>query len=671
MLKLTIDIETHCDLDLTKVGVYRYVEHASFEVLWLAYEWNHDGDVVQLDVKQNDYKDTLRDWLTNPQYMKYASNAPFEVVCLSAWLGIPHLWEQWRCSQIRTAYLGLPFKLEKSAQVMGLPEQKDRSGKLLINYWSKPCNPTKVNGGRTRNLPHHHPEKWQQFGNYCGQDVRTESQGDVYCDRFGDLPALEWEYWQLDQRINDRGVPMDLEFVQACSEINKEHADRALVEFRNICGLGPKQTEAFKQWIFDRTGVLLTSIDKEFFKDFVPEEWPDEVANALQVRQLASRADKYGAFLRSVCADNRVRGTLQFYGANRTGREAGRIVQPQNMVKNSDNSGYIKAMAERLGVSYAAVEAVVGSSLRTAREAVLKRLVDVLYKDVPAIVGSLVRTAIKAPPGRMLAVCDFSAIEARVISWLAGEDWQLEVFRGDGRIYEATASRMFGVPVEQITKGHPLRAKGKVASLALGYEGGALALIKMGALREGLTEAELDPIKIAWRLANPNIKKFWKLLRDVAIWVIERRSSYVLRLKYTSLTFTYDRGYMFITLPSGRKLSYYGARVEEGAKGKRITYYGLNDQKQWVKLDTYGGKLAENVTQAIARDCLFISMLEMDRRGLEIIMHVHDEVVAECDEDKAAGTLKVMEDVMLISPMWAKDLPLVGDGFVSDIYRKD
>lgn len=671
MLKLTIDIETYCNLDLTKVGVYRYVADPSFGVLWFSYQFE-GGPIEQLDVYNNDYRETLRQWLTDPNYIKYSHNAPFEVVCLSAWLEIPHLWEQWRCSQVRVAYMGLPFKLEQAGKPMGLSEQKDRKGKLLINYWSKPCPPTKTNGGRTRNLPHHHAEKWQAFGNYCGQDVRVEVAGDKYCDRFGDLPDLEWQYWQLDQRINDRGIPVDREFVLACSRVNAEHVERARSEMERICGIAsPKALDQIKAWILSRTGVKLTSIDKEFYKDFVPEEWPDDVARVLELRQLASRADKYSAFIRAICPNDRVHGTLQFYGANRTGREAGRIVQPQNMVKNKDNADSVAAVAKRLGVPYGKVLELVGSSLRTAREAVLKGLVDVLYDDPLAVVGSLVRTAIKAPAGRALAVCDFSAIEARVISWLAGEDWQLKVFRGDGRIYEATASRMFNVPVEQISKGHPLRAKGKVASLALGYEGGAGALITMGALREGLTEAELDPIKVAWRLANPNIVAFWKQLRNAAIWAIERKSRYVLRLKYTSLTFTYDRGYLFITLPSGRRLSYHGAQVEQGPRGKRITYYGINDQAQWVKMDTYGGKLAENITQAIARDCLWVSMLEMDRRGLEIIMHVHDEIVCECDEEAAPGILKVMEDVMLVSPHWAKDLPLVGDGFTTDIYRKD
>lgn len=668
--KLHIDIETYCDLDLKKVGVYRYVSHPSFAIIWLSYQFD-DGMTLRVDLTASPVPPFVRVALEDPDVTKYAHNAPFEVVCLSEWLGFKLEWSQWRCTLVQAAYLGLPLGLDQVAKVLRLSNQKDAKGKALIKYWSTPCKPTKTNGGRTRNLPEHHPEKWEEYGQYNEQDVVVEVDIDEYCERFPDLPPVEWQYWAMDQRINDRGVYIDREFVEAAIATNDEYQRGVLIEMESICGVdSPTKLQQLKDWIFERTGERLGSIDKEFYKDFRPEEWPDDVARVLELRQLASRASvsKYDTILRYATDDDRVRGILQFYGANRTGREAGRAIQPQNLKKNKDNDAQLAAEAKRLGVSVAAVRRVVGSSLLTAREAVRKRLADVLYDDVPEVVSQLIRTAICAPAGRTLPVSDFSAIEARVVSWLAGEDWQLDVFRGDGKIYEATAARMFDVPVESIGKGSDLRAKGKVASLALGYQGASGALITMGALREGLTEEELPAIVNAWRKANPNIKSLWNKVQAAARHVIEKKTAYTLKLKYTSLRFSFERGYLFIQLPSGRRLAYYGAEVNKG----RITYWGVDQiKKTWVKMDTYGGKLVENITQAVARDCLFDSMLRMERAGVEIIMHVHDEIVAECDEAEGPAVLEVMENIMAVSPLWAKGLPLKGDGFVTPIYRKD
>lgn len=675
MTVLHIDVETYCDLDLKKVGVYKYVEHHSFDMLFLSFQYD-DGEVVRLDIKSGDTLPSRLVWdLTDPRVMKLAHNAPFEVVTIRKFFGIALVWTQWRCTLVQAAYLGLPLGLGQVAKVLRLDDQKDTKGTALITYWSKPCKPTISNGGRTRNLPEHNPEKWELYGLYNEQDVRTEAAVQRYCEASPDLPPVEWFYWELDQRINDRGIYIDREFVEAAIRESSEYQIQVFAEMQSICGIdSPKKLQQLKEWIYKESGVALAKLDKEFYKDFDPTEWPDNVARVLELREAGSRAsvDKYDAMMRYLNEDSRVRGILQFYGANRTGREAGRAIQPQNMKKNFDNDGQLAGEAKRLGVSVAAVKSVVGSSLETAREAVRKGLASVLYDDVTSVVGMLVRTAMCAPEGKTLAVSDFSAIEARVVSWLAGEDWQLDVFRGDGKIYEATASRMFNVPLEEITKGSPLRAKGKVASLALGYQGGAGALITMGALREGLTEEELDPIKDAWRMANPCIVALWSKVNKAAKHVIEKRTSYKLILKYTSLTFSYERGFLFITLPSGRRLSYYGAKVEQGPKGARITYWGVDQmRKTWVKMDTYGGKLVENITQAVARDCLFDSMLRIDKAGIDIVLHVHDEVVAECDADRGDETLATMESIMAVSPLWAKDLPLRGDGYVTVIYRKD
>lgn len=674
-MKLHLDIETYCDLDLKKVGAYRYASDPSFDIVLVSFQYE-GGPVVRIKLLEGEqWPQYLVDDLADPAVIKYAHNAPFEVVCLSRYLGFDLDWSQWRCTLLQAAYLGLPLGLDQVGKILNISEQKDARGKLVMKYWSSPCKPTKTNGGRTRNMPADNPEKWEVYGQYNEQDVRAEVEVAAFCERFPDLPPVEWLYWQMDQRINDRGVYIDREFVEAAIAVNLEYQAEVYAEMKSICGIdSPKKLQQLKDWIFERTGERLASLDKEFYKDFRPEEWPEDVARVLELRQLGSRAavDKYDAMLRYIGGDDRVRGILQFYGANRTGREAGRAVQPQNMKKNFDNDGQLAKEAKRLDVPVAAVKARVGSLLETAREAVRKGLADVLYDDPTEMVAMLVRTAICAPEGRTLPVSDFSAIEARVVSWLAGEDWQLDVFRGDGKIYEATASRMFSIPMDEITKGSPYRAKGKVASLALGYQGGAGALITMGALREGLTEDELDPIKVAWRQANPNIVKLWKKVNEAAKYAIERRTSYTLVLKYTKLVFRYDRGFLFITLPSGRRLAYYGAKVEQGAKGPRIIYWGIDQvKKTWVKMDTYGGKLVENITQAVARDCLFDSMLRMDKAGIEIVMHVHDEIVAECDEDKGVETLELMENIMAVSPLWAKDLPLRGDGFVTKFYRKD
>lgn len=670
--KLHIDFETFCALPLTgqkAVGTFRYCQHESFEILMMSYSW--DGvNYHHLDFTRGD-EIPFEVWgaLTDPTVLKFAHNAAFEIACLRYGWGVDVDPSQWRDTMIMAAYLGLPLALEKVGAVLRLTHQKDARGKALIKYFCEPVkNPRKKDGYRRRNLPEHAPDMWAEFCEYNVQDVRVECAIDKYCERYPPVPLIEWNYWALDQRINEAGVTIDVEFVEAAIASNNEFQKRTHDEIRRLTGIdNPNSTDQLKAWLLEE-GFEIDSLNKDFFLDVNLEDYPPHVARLFELRQLASKASisKYGKMLMYLCDDGKNHGLFQFYGANRTGREAGRGVQPQNLKKTFSNADQINAIAKRLQLTEDGVRLVVGDALETAKEAVRLGLADVLYSDVPDIISKLVRTAIVPAKGNAFAVCDFSAIEARVIAWLAGEDWVLDVFRTHGKIYEATAANMFNVPFESVTKGSDLRAKGKVATLALGYQGAVGAMLTMGALREGILEEEIPALVKAWRRANPNIVKLWKKVESAVKHVLEKKTRYTLKLPYTSLTFSYERGYLFIELPSGRRLSYYGAKL----RGNKICYYGL-DQKTggWVMQDSYGGKLVENITQAIARDCLFDAMYRM--RHFDIRMHVHDEIVAEAERLLAEAVLEEMEQIMGVSPVWASDLPLRGDGFVSNFYKKD
>ena len=518
----------------------------------------------------------------------------------------------------------------------------------MITYFSKPCRPTKANGERTRNLPEQAPEKWEAFKEYNRQDVRTEQEIYRYLTRFPGLSEREWEYWRLDQVINGTGIRIDRELVEAAIVANSAFTEIVREEIVRLTGVeNPNSLPQLKRWIEDQTGEPVGSLNKEELGDALKSEFlPADVRRVLELRQLSSKTSvsKYDAMLSYACSDDRVRGLLQFYGANRTGRWAGRGVQVQNLKRT------------------------LKKGIETAREAVRKGVADLLYDDLPEVLSRLIRSALVAREGYLLAVSDFSAIEARVIAWLAGEEWVLDVFRTHGKIYEATAANMFGVPIEMVTKGSALRDKGKVSTLALGYQGGAGALVKMGALRAGLNEAELPALVRSWRAANPHIVKFWHDIEQAAKHVILHKTQHLLRRPYCSLRLAYDRGYLFIELPSGRRLAYYGATVENG----KLSYWGIDQtRKTWAKTDTYGGSLTENITQAVARDCLAAAMLEMHREGLSILMHIHDELVVEVAAGRAAETLERMNEIMKIAPAWAEGLPLKGDGYVSPYYKKD
>lgn len=647
MKHLHIDIETYCDLDVSDVGVYRYAEDNSFKIILFAYSF--DGEPVTVIDCSNGESIPARVWkaLTDPSILKIAHNANFEYVCIETYYGVGLDLKQWFCTMIAAAYLGLPLGLDKVGQVLGLSEQKDARGKSLITFFCKPCKPTKKNGGRTLNLPEHDPEKWDDFKEYNAQDVRTEKQVYEYISRFPGLPEEEREYWILDQIINATGITVDREFIEAAIETNKRFTKDVHDEIVNLTGVdNPNSLPQLKRWLFQELGYEVHSLGKDYLNDAIDGALlPGHVERVLRLRQFASKTSiaKYDTMLAYAQKDGRIRGLLQFYGANRTGRFSGRGVQVQNLKRTLKRG------------------------LLTAREAVVKDIADLLYDDVPDVISKLTRTALVASEGCSLVVSDFAAIEARVVAWLAGEDWVLDVFNTHGKIYEATAANMFNVPLEMITKESDLRAKGKVATLALGYQGGAGALITMGALREGLDEAELPALVSAWRSANPRIVKLWREVEGAAKHVIKNKTSYVLRKPYCSLRFIYDRGYLFIELPSGRRLAYYGASVDKG----RLSYWGIDQTKKiWCKTDTYGGSLVENITQAVARDCLCNAMKRMYEALIKIVCHIHDEVVVEVCDGEAADTLHRMNKIMAISPVWAKDLPLLGDGFISKYYKK-
>lgn len=652
MKHLHIDIETYCDLDVSDVGVYRYAEDDSFKIILFAYSF--DGEpVTVIDCSNDEYPGEsipARVWkaLTDPSILKIAHNANFEYVCIETYYGVGLDLKQWFCTMIAAAYLGLPLGLDKVGQVLGLSEQKDARGKSLITFFCKPCKPTKKNGGRTLNLPEHDPEKWDEFKEYNAQDVRTEKEIYAYVSRFPGLPEEEREYWILDQIINATGITVDREFIEAAIETNKRFTKDVHDEIVNLTGVdNPNSLPQLKRWLFQELGYEVHSLGKDYLTDAIDGALlPKHVERVLRLRQFASKTSiaKYDTMLAYAQKDGRIRGLLQFYGANRTGRFSGRGVQVQNLKRT------------------------LKKGLLTAREAVVKDIADLLYDDVPDVISKLTRTALVASEGCSLVVSDFAAIEARVVAWLAGEDWVLDVFNTHGKIYEATAANMFNVPLEMITKESDLRAKGKVATLALGYQGATGALITMGALREGLDEAELPALVSAWRSANPRIVKLWREVEGAAKHVIKNKTSYILRKPYCAIKFSYDRGYLFIELPSGRRLAYYGASVDKG----RLSYWGIDQTKKiWCKQDTYGGSLVENVTQAVARDCLCDAMKRMYEALIKILMHIHDEVVNESKDADAPATLERMNKIMAVSPVWAKDLPLKGDGYISKYYKKD
>ena len=642
--ELSIDLESFSDVDLIKCGVYAYADSPAFEILLFAYSFD-GGETQIIDLAQGEKLPAeVEEAIFDVSVTKTAYNANFERTCLSKHFGryIPP--ESWHCSAVQAAMLALPRSLEDVGRVLGLDEQKMKEGKELIRYFCVPCKPTKANGGRTRNLPCHAPEKWELFKTYCKRDVDVEKSIRRKLHNFP-IPESEMELYRLDQRINDRGVLVDMGLVEqaiACERLHKEVVTKRAYE---LTGLeNPNSVAQLKGWLGDM-GMEAESLSKKAVAEMIAET-DGEVEELLKLRLLMAKTSvkKYEAMERSVCSDGRVHGMLMFCGANRTSRWSGKIVQIQNLPKN-----YIP-------------------DLELARDLVKQGRfedIELLYDSTPNVLSELIRTAFIPKQGCRFVVADFSAIEARVMGWLSGEEWVLDVFRGDGKLYEMTASRMFGIPMAEIGKGSPERAKGKVASLSCQYGGSKNGLISMGALDMGLTEEELPPLVAAWRKANPHMVQFWWDVDAAAIKAVTEKQ----RTKVGRIIFEYKSGILFITLPSGRRLSYVKPRMAVNKFGRDgLTYEGISENKKWSRIETYGPKLVENIVQGTARDLLAEAMLRVEKKGYPIVMHCHDEIIAEVPE--GIGSVDEMCEIMAIQPKWAEGLPLRADGYSCSFYQK-
>ena len=663
MIHLSIDLETYSDVNLKKAGLYRYVQSPAFEILLFAYSF--DGAPTQvIDMAQGEkIPMEVIHALTDPQCLKHAYNAAFEWYCLSKYMGAQLPPSQWRDTMLHGLYAGYTAGLDATGRALSIPEdrQKLTTGKALIRYFCVPCKATKANGGRTRNYPHHDPEKWELFKTYNGQDVVAEMEIERRLSVFP-VPDFVQKQWETDLLINARGVAVDMDFCAGALELGETIRTQLTDEAVQLSGLqNPNSVKQLARWLSDETGDDITTLRKETIKELLGRDNADHVQRMLEIRQELGKTStkKYDAIEAAVCDDGRVRGLLQFYGANRTGRWAGRLVQVQNLPRTYTEP------------------------LEFARELVKGRKLDALrtvYGSPNDTLSQLIRTAFVAAPGNVLIDADFSAIEARVISWLADEEWRLEVFRTHGKIYEASASQMFGVPLERIKKGNPeysLRQRGKVAELALGYQGGVPAMRQMdtGKLLADLPDEEIKDIVDKWRNTNPKIRNLWYSFNDAAIRVIQNGGS--LRVRCCTFARECDciRGTtcMTISLPSGRKLYYVEPAVGENRwGGPSITYMGVNDKNKWGRIETYGGKLVENVVQAIARDCLAQAIEHLEAAGLPVVFHIHDEVVIDTAAfDTNDAMLDKVVKIMSTPIPWAEGLPLGADGWVGAFFKKD
>lgn len=645
MKTLSIDIETYSSANLAKCGVYKYVESPDFEILLFGY--SVDGGPVQvIDLASGEtIPKEIIDVLTDENVTKWAFNANFERVCLSRYLNYPigkYLKpSSWKCSMVWAATMGLPLSLEGIGSVLGLEKQKLTEGKDLIKYFCQPCSPTKANEHRTRNYPYHAPDKWLSFKQYNIRDVEVEMSVQAKLAKFP-VPDNVWKEYHLDQEINDRGVALDMVLVQKAIDMDSHSRSELTEAIKNLTGLdNPNSVQQMKQWL-SKNGLETETLDKKTVLKLI-QTAPPELRDVLSLRQQLAKSSvkKYQAMKNAVCSDGRARGMFQFYGANRTGRWAGRIIQLQNLPQN-----HLPDLEQaRALVKIGDIEAV-----------------ELLYEDVPDTLSQLIRTAFIPNEGAKFIVADFSAIEARIIAWLAGEKWREDVFAKGGDIYCASASQMFKVPVEKHGINSHLRQKGKISELALGYGGSVGALKAMGALDMGLTEDELPSLVDAWRQSNPNIVRFW--------WDVDRAAMEAIRNKHANEThgivFSYRSGMLFITLPSGRKLSYVKPRIGENKFGGQcITYEGIGTTKKWERLSSYGPKLVENIVQATARDILCYAIQTL--QNCSIVMHIHDEIVIEADKRLP---LNVVCEKMSRVPPWADGLLLGSDGYETSFYCK-
>lgn len=659
---ISIDIETFSSVSLQKCGVYKYAESDDFEILLFGYAVD-GGDVKVVDLAMGEMiPNEIIDALTDDSVIKWAFNAQFERICLSRYLsdlGValdqfhdnhPLSMKKtrflnsssWQCTMIWSATLGLPLSLEGVGAVLGLEKQKLSEGKNLIKYFCVPCNPTKVNGGRTRNMPYHDKDKWELFKSYNLRDVETEMEIKQKLSRFP-VSDFIWDEYHLDQEINDRGIGVDMAFVSNAIRLDEISKNILTKKIQNKTGLdNPNSVQQMKEWLSDN-GLQTETLGKKAVAEMIKDA-PEDIANILSLRQQLAKSSvkKYTAMKKAVCLDSRVRGMFQFYGANRTGRFAGRLVQLQNLPQN-----HMSDLAFARGL-------IKNGEFDT---------VEILYDDIPDTLSQLIRTAFIPQGDHKFIVADFSAIEARVLAWLAGERWRMKVFEEGKDIYCSSASQMFGVPVEKHGVNGHLRQKGKIAELALGYGGSVGALKAMGAIEISLAEEELQPLVYAWRNSNPAITNLWWDVDNCVKETVKKR----IMTETHGIRFTYESGFLFITLPSGRRLAYVKPKIGVNQfGGESVTYEGVGGTKKWERLESYGPKFCENITQAIARDILMYAMQTL--RNCSIVAHVHDELIIECDRQVSLSTVC---ELMGRTPSWAKELLLRADGYECEFYQKD
>lgn len=650
MIHLYFDFETFSSEDIVKSGAYRYTQSPDFEILLLAYAFDN-GPVTICDLSNGGpFPLEFTQAIESSKVIKHAHNSNFERLCLKAY-GINVPVEQFSCSAVKSLYCGLPASLDNSSKALGLSDKKDSKGKALIKYFCTPQVPSKKNGFKTRMTKEDDPEAWEQFKQYCIQDVVVEREIVRVLSDY-EFPECEKTNYWYDQLINDRGAMIDVELARNAVELDELVTVEINENVKKVTNLeNPNSGAQFKKWLTEMTGQKVTSLAKESFSELFKLTDDPTVLYALEQYSKGSKTStsKYEAAINSVGYDDRIRGLLYFYGANRTGRYAGRIVQIQNLPRNKMKD---LDLARRLlkNKDYESI--------------------DIIFDNPKQVLSELIRTMFIPKNDHVFAILDFSAIEARVLAWLAGEKWRLDVFASHGKIYEASASMMFGVPLEQITKDSEYRTKGKIAELALGYQGSVGAMERMGGESMGLSQTEMKGIVTKWRKNNPKIVSLWENYNNCAIRSVQYKGK-KFWCQQRKVSFESDEMFMMIGLPCGRKLFYHEPKIVQGKFGDAVTFNGLDDKNNWSRIDTYGGKLVENVTQAVSRDLLAYSIYRLEDEGYPVCMHIHDEVVVELHKDRAESDFKKMEHVMSNPPSWALDLPLRAEGFLTDYYKKD
>ncbi len=651
-MRLYLDVETYSSIDIASCGAYKYCESPDFEILLLAYAVD-DGPVGIFDLTEEHIPSFLKNYLESPIVTKCAHNAAFERAAFKA-IGFNIPIEQWECSMVKSAYCGLPLALDQVSEALSLGDKsKLAAGKTLIRKFCIPVKPTIKNGHKYRTMPEDDPDSWEQFKKYCQMDVEAERAVFEKLSAYR-IPDQETHLYQVDGHINDRGIGVDVQMASNASDFNDKYKDSLLSRTKQLTGVNnPNSATQIRQWLAEAMQKEIKSLAKDAVSNLLVESDSASVTEVLTLRAQSAKssAKKYNAMLNCECYDGRARGLIQFYGAGRTGRWSGRLIQVQNLPKN----------------------VLEGKALEIARQLVADGNYSSFistYDNPATVLSELIRTAFIAKRGHIFAICDFSSIEARVIAWLAGEKWRLDVFSTHGKIYEASAAAMFGLNIDDIKKGSKERDKGKVAELALGYQGGKGALAKMGAEKMGLSEIEMEIIVNKWREASPNIVLLWERMQKAALAALKNPNRRVRPLD--NISFLFDGKALRMILPSGRELIYWDPRIRVNKwGGDSIAYMGMNQEtKKWGLIDTYGGKFTENAVQAIARDLLAVVILDLDQMKIPIVMHVHDEVICEVPEKDAEDVLRTLENIMSVTPFWATGLPLDADGHITHYYKK-